>query len=197
MALRLRERWNDRDEAERLGGALLLAAGVVVGFAILADDELARRLNGVSGLLWFSAAALLIRAARGDRHFVRSLAGVVGVGSILALFVRPSDLWWAVAGFGVAGALVALATGARGELWAKVLPALWLPLHLTIAIVRAATRAMSDEPAALRRDPPPTTALVPFAMIVAAWAGGLAVVWWRERRDGAKSSGSSVDAPAD
>jgi hypothetical protein len=183
MRTTMRGIWNDATRAERLGGRLLLGAGLVVALAIAADGDLARRINGVSGVLWIAAAALLLRAARGA-GFARNVAIVLGLGLVIAYAVSPSDLLWAVGGFGVMGAIVALATGAggRGALWAKVLPALWLPLHLTLALGAAVLRELRDDPAALRRDPPPTTAFVPFAMIVAAWGAGLLVQRWRSRR---------------
>lgn len=181
----VRGTWNDPKRAERIGGIALLAAGVVVAGAIVAEGDVARRVNGVAGVLWFAAAALLLRAARQDPAFRARAALVIGVGLALALVVRPSDLLWAIAGFGVAGGAIAAVVGAHAALWARVLPALWLPLHLALAAGQGVLRVVRDEPAALRRDPPPTTALVPLAMIVAAWLAGVAVVRLRARRRGA------------
>lgn len=150
------------------GTALLLAASLIVGIAIASPDPLSRVINGISGVLWIAAATLVVRALRNDAAFWRRLALVVALGMVLVLLVRPSDLLLAMLGFGAAGALIAALLGERGLAWATVLPALWLPEHLLTAVARALYRSARDLPASVRSEPPPTAALVPFAMVVSA-----------------------------
>ncbi len=157
----------------KISTALLIASGAIVGVAVAIGGDIGRALNGVGGLGWIIGAAMLVLSLR--RILARwrgyGIAAVVALG--LSWFVSASDLAAAVIGFGVAGAIVALATVERRSAWALLVPALWLPLHVGTAIVRA---AVSGE-GRVRTEPPPTAALVPLAMILAAWGCGLLVEW--------------------
>jgi hypothetical protein len=160
---------------------LLIAAGLVVAIAIAASGPIARGTNGVAGILWIASAVMLVAARRGDTRFWSRLAVVAAIGLGLVLFIKPSDLTWAIAGFGVAGALIALLFRDQGIGWAKALSALWLPEHLGTAIGRAIYRSIRDLPTSVRTDPPPTAALVPLVMILAAWGGATIVARLRNR----------------
>jgi len=164
----IRERAANRAE---LGTLILLLAGVVVAVAISTDGAVSRAINGVAGILWVGSAWILLTALRGDSKFWVRLAQVTVMCLLLVIFLRPSDLAMAIAGFSFAGAIIGATAGARSFTWATLLPALWLPVHLGTAVVKAAYRALADKEATLRSDPPPTAALVPFAMIVAAMFG--------------------------
>ncbi len=174
-------RIRDRIWLEQTGTLLLVAAGLVVAVAIAASGPIARGTNGVAGILWIASAVMLISARRDDSRFWSRLAIVAGIGLGLVLVIKPSDLTWAIAGFGVAGAIIALLFRDQGIGWAKVLPALWLPEHLATAIGRAVIRTVRDLPTSVRTDPPPTAAFVPLAMILAAWGGAIIVVRLRNR----------------
>jgi hypothetical protein len=113
---------------------------------------------------------------------------VVAVESLaLVLLVKPSDLLWAAIGFAAGGAAIALLASGRQYDWALLLPALWLPVHLLVAISRALVRALTGGEAAVRSDPPPTAALVPCAMVLSALAGAWLVQRWRNRTNKSKS----------
>jgi hypothetical protein len=177
-----RLRIHDRDWLERTGGWLLLAAGCIVGVAIAGDGALARGINGVAGITWIVAAAILVASRRGDAEFWLRLPAVVGIGVVLVLLIKPSNLAWAIIGFGAAGAAIAFVFNRDGLIWAKILPALWLPEHLGVAVAKAIVREIRDQPANVRTDPPPTAVLVPLAMIVAAWGAAMLVERYRNRR---------------
>lgn len=181
-------KWRDRVWLEQMGSLLLLAAGIVVGFAIAADGAIARSLNGVAGIAWIAAAVMLVRSQKGRPAFGPRLIGVIGLGAFLVLVLKPSNLLWALVGFGAAGAIIALALPKAGIVWAKILAALWLPEHLGIAVIKAVVRELRDQPARVRTDPPPTAALVPLAMILAAWGAALLVERIRARRTLARAS---------
>lgn len=177
-----RLRFHDRIWLEQMGGLLLLAAGCIVGVAIAADGAIARGFNGVAGIAWIASAVLLVRSQKGRSAFWPRLLAVIAVGIVLVLLVRPTSLLWAVIGFGIAGAAISFAIPKNGMIWAKILPALWLPEHLGVAVVKAIVREVRNQPANVRTDPPPTAALVPLAMIVAAWGAALLVERYRSRR---------------
>jgi hypothetical protein len=183
---------HDRDWLEQAGTVLLVAAGVVVAIAIAASGPIARGTNGVAGILWITSAVMLVASRRGDPRFWSRLASVAAIGLGLVLYIKPSDLTWAIAGFGAAGLLIAYLFGEQGIGWAKVLPALWLPEHLATAVGRAVYRAVRDLPTSVRTDPPPTAAFVPLAMILAAWGGAVIVDRLRSRRQAEKNPPSTV-----
>jgi hypothetical protein len=160
---------------------LLLAASVLVGIAIALDGPAARAVNGVAGIGWILAAVLLIRGfGPGERTRVLAISAIVGLA--LVLLVRPSNLLWAAIGFTIGGAIVAWLSASRPVTSGALLAALWLPLHLLVAIAKVIVRSIRDQPATVRTDPPPTAALVPFAMVVAAMIGGWLVERWRTGR---------------
>ena len=162
---------------------ILIVAAVVVGIAIALDGAIARGINGVAGILWFLAAGLSIRYTLKQPGGWTTFGVTIVVSFVLVLLVKPSDLLWAAIGFTIGGALIALVAKGEHERAALLLPAIWLPTHLLVAIGRVAVRAIRDEPARVRTDPPPTAALVPLAMVIAALIGGMIVAWWLERRE--------------
>jgi hypothetical protein len=161
----------NRSNYETLGIALLLLAVVVVAIAISTEGTFSRTVNGIAGILWVVSAWFILSSLRTDTKFWSRLAQVSAMCLVLVIFVRPSDLALALTGFSAAGAIIAATTGQRGFAWATLLSALWLPVHLGTAVVKAVYRALNDQEAALRSDPPPTAAIVPFAMIVGAMFG--------------------------
>ena len=171
-----------------VSGYALLAAATVVGLAIVADGQTARTINGIGGLVWVVAAGLLVVSLRREALFWHRLVLAAGLALTLVLLVRPSDYPRAAIGFAVAGAVVGLtATRSTGE-WALTVPGLWLPLHLIVAIGRVVERSVRDLPAHVRTEPPPTAALVPLTMVVAAWAGGVLIEFLRARRENAEAA---------
>jgi hypothetical protein len=171
-----------RTDIGGIGAAGLVLAGALVGLAIAADGALARAINGVGGLVWLASLGVLVWSVRRAPGRVVGAVAVLGVALALTFLVRPSELAPATVGFFVGGALVAAAVRRRELVWALLVPAAWLPVHLGVAVGRAVVRSLADGAPAVRTDPPPTAALVPLAMVTAAGVGGLAVRWVRERR---------------
>ncbi len=89
-------------------------------------------------------------------------AAIAG-GFLLGALVRPSGVIEVVVWFVVAGAVVVFAAADRTGAWALLVPAVYLPVHLLIGIGRAILRN-----GGVRTDPPPTAAIVPLAMLLAA-----------------------------
>lgn len=159
----------------------LVVASLLVAAAILIEGPEAKAFNGVGGLLWVGSAVVLVRSLNHEQRSAL-LFGVVALESfILVLLLKPSNIVWAVIGFALGGAAIAILANDRPYDWALLLAALWLPAHLLVAISRAVFRAITDGEAAVRSDPPPTAALVPFSMVVSAAAGTWLVQWWRRR----------------
>ena len=181
---------SDESLTDSRGPAVLLAvAAAIVGVAIALDGEAARAVNGVGVLLWIAAAALLVRSVRGSLQWQTSALVVAAVVLVLALLVRPSDLVAAAAGFSVAGASVAVVVRERALGWALLVPAGWLPAHVSLAI----GRSLMNDGAAIRTDPPPTVVLVPLMMVVAATIGAGVVVQWRRGRNGHQPTPGHAD----
>jgi hypothetical protein len=88
----------------------------------------------------------------------------------------------AIVGFTLAGAVVASSIRPHSVSWAQVVPAIWLPVHLGVAVAKAIDRAVRDLPNHVRTDPPPTSAFVPMAMVLAAWLGAVVAAELRARR---------------
>jgi hypothetical protein len=160
---------------------LLVSASVVVGVSISTDGMFSTALNGLAGLAWIGAAILLIRTAWRESAGRAVLLAAGATALVLVLLVKPSDLPWAVVGFTIGGVVVARLGAADPLNAATLLPALWLPIHLLVAISRSALRSARDLPASVRTDPPPTEAIVPLAMVMSAIAGGFVVRWWLQR----------------
>lgn len=152
-------------------GALLILAAALVGVAIAADGPLARIANGLGGLLWVTAALLLAGSLRGTRRPWLGALVAAAVIALLVLVVRPGDLAGALLGFALGGLVVALAAPTRRATWAMLMAAAWLPAHVLLRIAEAALAGQ----ARVRTEPPPTAALVPLAMVLAALAAGLLV----------------------
>jgi hypothetical protein len=162
----------------RVGAGGLLLAGVIVGVAIVVGAPLSRALNPVGAILWLASGVFLARslptAQRPAAGWVVAAASGIGLGA----FIRPSGLLEAVLWFALAGAAVVVAAGDRSGGWALLAPAIYLPVHLAIGIGRAVMRG-----GGIRTDPPPTAAIVPLAMLLAAAVAGAAVAWVvRQRR---------------
>ena len=148
----------------------MLLAGALVGVAIWIGWPWSRAINPVAALLWVASGVLLAtRLPKVERPALGWIAAVAA-GAILAAVVRPSGLAEAIVAFGIAGGVVAAAAGDRVGAWALLAPAVYLPVHLAIGIGRAVMRG-----GGVRTDPPPTSALVPLAMLVAAAVGGVLV----------------------
>lgn len=157
---------------ERVGTALLVGATGVVGVSIAAGGEVGRVLNGVGGLTWFSAAGVMVAAARqGERRGWQWPAAMALTGAV-AFVIKPTDATLAIAGFGVAGAVMALLAVDRPVLWAKLIPALYLPAHIGTALLKVAGRELLGLEASVRTQPPPIAFAVPALMVAAAWTGG-------------------------
>ena len=173
-----------RDEAGarvgRLGGLLLGGAAALVGVAIVADGALARVVNGVGAIGWLTALVLLARSVRGTERWPAAASATVVAVVALAVLVRPRDLAVASVAFLLAGAMIAIAARDWRHLWALLVPAAWLPAHLLVNIARSALAGSTR----VRTDPPPTAALVPLAMVLAAGIGGLLVTRLLEHRSG-------------
>jgi carbon starvation protein CstA len=107
---------------------------------------------------------------------------VVCLTVVVAFIVRPSDLLLAAVGFGGAGLIVASLAQNHELLWVKLIPALYLPFHIGTALLGALVRSMTGTEASIRSEPPPTTAIVPLTMVVAALVGGYVAVSIKARR---------------
>jgi len=171
-----------------IAGTIALAAATVIAAAsILAGGDAGRVLNGVAGLTWFAAAGLLGMATFGVTRHWRPWLIAVAMTIVVAFFVKPSDLQPAIVGFGLAGFVMALVAGRHGTLWAKFVVALYLPLHIGSALAKATYLSLSGSEAAIRSDPPPTAAIIPIVMLLAAVGGALVFGTLRDRRESHRS----------
>lgn len=153
----------------------LAAAALLVGVAIVWHGAGARAFNAVGGVLWVASAAAMVGGLRRDPRRWHLGALVLGLALTFAVVVRPSDGLIAIIAFGIGGGLIAAVGQPRAVEWGVLLPAIWLPVHLVVAIVRATYRAISDGQATVRTEPPPTTAVVPLLMVLGAWGGAILV----------------------
>lgn len=183
----MRERLRDWGY-ERIGTGLLVGATGVVGVSIAAGGEVGRVLNGVGGLSWFAAAGFMVAAARQRQRRSWQWPAVIALTGAVAFVIRPTDATLAIAGFGAAGTIVGLLAGRDPVLWAKLIPALYLPAHIGTALLKAAGREVLGLEASVRTQPPPIAFAVPAIMVAAAWAGGYLALAIRQRR--------SSDVPA-
>ncbi len=99
----------------------------------------------------------------------------------MAFVIKPTDLTLAVIGFGGAGFVIGMLAKTDPMLWAKLVPALYLPAHIGTAVLKAAGRSMLGMESSIRSAPPPTAAIVPFVMVAAAIAGGIVATALRQR----------------
>jgi hypothetical protein len=169
------------DRGERNGTVLLLAAIALVAGSIVTEGALSRGLNGLAGLAWFGAAAMLAWSAWRTSRRWHLWTLLISLTALVAFVVKPTDFLPAVIGFGLAGAAAAVAGGTRETLWAKLVVGLYLPLHIGTAMLKAGWRTATGAEASIRTEPPPTAALVPLAMFLAAAGGGWLVSVWRRK----------------
>jgi hypothetical protein len=168
--------------AIRWPALLLVVAGLFVGAAIASGEPVMRSaLNGVGGLLWLAGAAWIVWSLRDSaRRLPAGVATAIAV-VILVWFVRPVDLALSVVGFAIAGAVAAFIGRDRPLAWAMAVPATWLPVHLLMGAVRG----FIFQHGQIRTVPPPTAAIVPLSMVLAAAVAGVIVAWLLARRGGA------------
>lgn len=157
---------------ERIATTTLAVATVIVGASIVADGQLARALNGVAGLTWFTSSALFILEGRRQGSTSLQWTGITALTAVVAFVVKPSDIVLATVGFVPAGFVAARISGRNPMLWAKMIPALYLPLHIGTAVLKAAGRSALGMESSIRTEPPPTAAIVPAVMLAAAMVGG-------------------------
>lgn len=164
-----------RTDLATRGTWLLLVATIVVGISIILNGTPSRIFNGLAGIMWFGAAAMLVVAGMRLSRRPGLWVGLIALTTLVAFVVKPSDLVFASIGFVVCGAVAQLLAGDGRLLWSVLVTALYLPLHIGTAVIRALVRSMSGHEATIRTDPPPTAALVPFVMLIAAVVGGMLV----------------------
>lgn len=167
----------DETSLEARATATLAAATVVVGASIVADGDIARALNGLAGVTWFASSAMFVIEGRRRGATMLEWAGIVALTSSVAFLVKPSDLVLATGGFLLTGFFAGLVMRRDPVFWAKLIPALYLPMHIGTAVLKAAGRSALGLESTIRTEPPPTAAIVPAAMLAAAIAGG-----WVARR---------------
>lgn len=159
-------------QLEKIGTITLAVATVIVGASIVADGTLSRALNGVAGVTWFASSAMFIVEGRRRGASGLQWIGIAALTAAVAFVVKPSDIVLATVGFVPAGLAAAMIVGREPVFWAKMIPALYLPLHIGTAVLKAAIRNAMGNEASIRTEPPPTAAIVPAVMLVAAIAGG-------------------------
>ena len=164
--------------AWRLGAAGLIAAAAIVGVAIVVGGQVARALNGIGALTWLAAGGFLaLTLPAADRRLAGWVAAV-GSAVLLGAFIRPGGIVESMVWFALAAVIVVVAAGDRTGGWAFLAPAIYLPVHLLVGIGRAILRNSG-----MRTEPPPTAAIVPLAMLLAAAvAGALAAELVRRSR---------------
>lgn len=161
----------DSKRLERTGTLVLLAATILVAISILLDGAPARIFNGVAGITWFTATALLVMAGwKASRRRSLWLALIV-LTAVVAFVVKPTDMMLALVGFGPAGFAVGMLARDGRVLWGTLVAGLYLPFHIGTAVLKAIGRSLTGGEASIRSEPPPTAALVPLAMLLAAMAG--------------------------
>jgi hypothetical protein len=148
----------------------LILAATIVGVAIVVGGAPARILNPIGALLWLASGVLLALSLPSVERRALGFIVAIASGVVLGALVRPGSLIEAVVGFAIAGAVVVLVAGDRSGGWALLAPAIYLPVHLLIGVGRAIVRG-----GGVRTDPPPTAAIVPLAMLLAAAVAGTLV----------------------
>lgn len=154
----------------RMAALGLIVAATIVGVAIVLGGATSRILNPIGALLWLASGVLLALSLPRVARRVPGYLTAIASGVILGALVRPGSLLEAVVGFAIAGAIVVLVAGDRSGGWALLAPAIYLPVHLVIGVGRALLRG-----GGVRTDPPPTAAIVPLAMLLAAAVAGALV----------------------
>ena len=160
----------DDPRSWRTAAAGLILVATVVGVAIVVGGTMARILNPIGALLWLASGVLLALSLPSVERRTQGYVVAIASGVILGALVRPGSLVEAVVGFAIAGAVVVFSAGDRRGGWALLAPAIYLPVHLLIGIGRAVVRG-----GGVRTDPPPTAAIVPLAMLLAAAVAGTLV----------------------
>ena len=180
---RITRMFDTRTQAQwtRIGAVGLILAGVVVALAIVTDGAISRGINGVGALIWMLSLAALLAGVRKETRWRTMLGLAALVTLVLSFGVEPTNVATAVPGFAIGGAAIAL-VARRPVVWALMVPALWLPVHLLTAVIPAIVRSAAGGEASVRTDPPPTAAVVPLLMIVSAVVAGWLAGRWRERR---------------
>ena len=164
--------------AWRTAAAGLVLSATIVGLAIVVSGAASRVLNPIGALLWVSSGVFLAVSLPSVQRQVLGWAAAIAGGFILGALVRPGSLFEAIVWFAIAGAVVVVAAKDRVGAWALLVPVIYLPVHLLIGIGRAILRN-----GGVRTDPPPTAAIVPLAMLLAALvAGALAATLVRRGR---------------
>jgi hypothetical protein len=164
--------------AWRTAVAGFVLSATIVGLAIMVGGTPARLLNPIGAVLWLASGLVLAVSLPSAQRRVLGWAAAIAGGFILGALVRPGSLMEAIVWFALAGAVVVFAAGDRVGAWALLVPAIYLPVHLLIGIGRAILRN-----GGVRTDPPPTAAIVPLAMLLAAaTAGALAATLVRRGR---------------
>ena len=158
-----------RDQALADQLPALVVAAVVVGIAIAMDGSGRKAMNGIGGSIWLIAAIVITRATWKAGASRNQMLETIAVILVLSSLIRPSDSLLALIGFGAGGAFLGLVGKSLGSKLGATLGALWFPAHIVIAIARAGIRELRDQPAVVRNGPPPTAALVPLIMVLAAW----------------------------
>jgi hypothetical protein len=159
-------------QLERRATTTLAIATVMVGASILTEGSLSRGLNGVAGLTWFASSAMFVVEARRRGASPLQWAGILTLTAGVAFVIKPSDLTLAIAGFAPAGFIGAAIGRKNPLLWARLIPALYLPMHIGTAVLKAVGRNLLGLDASIRTEAPPTAAVVPAVMLGAAMLGG-------------------------
>ncbi len=162
----------------RLALGLIVVAAILVGVAIILDSSVGRMLSGLGAAAWVGGAVLLLWSLRSEPRAGLSTAVALVAAVVLAVLVRPNDLVGALIGFGVAGIGVALIAPRRPLSWAVLVPALYLPAHLIVAI----SRSVLSGSVSVRTEPPPTAPFVPLVMVLVAALAGWVIGTLRDRR---------------
>ena len=166
------ERSNNGLQRWQVAAAGLVIAGLVVALAIVVGGSAARALNGVGALLWVASGALLAVSLPRPERLPLAWAAAIVTGGLLGAVIRPSTFAVAIVAFAGAGAAIVLLGGDRSGGWALMAPAIYLPVHLAIGIGRAMMRGSE-----MRVAPPPTAALLPLSMVLAALLAGAAAAY--------------------
>ncbi|MFT4036584.1 MAG: hypothetical protein QM692_00280 [Thermomicrobiales bacterium] len=154
----------------QIGGIGLVVAGLIVALAIVLGGSAARALNGVGAIVWIGSGVLLALSLPRPQRPALAWGVALIAGGLLGAVVRPGEFPIAIASFALAGALIVGLGGDRTGGWALMAPAIYLPVHLIVGIGRAIMRGSE-----MRVAPPPTAALLPLSMVLAAGIAGLIV----------------------